>query len=225
MEMKASLGGLSDDNSNTILYTNPRRWFKRMFFCWSWQEVDAWWILALLYWSTGKNWSSIACPQLHHKGQLLASRSSAVSNAPTICAGCLMLLLTHRQFRLLQMSRWKWLVTLAVLSYKCSCKPSPALSSRLTDCRKCTELQLREASLQILLCCPLTSSSAVFAVPGQTLLWSVAHTEPSIPSMLWSPFTVFKVAYSQFNWTKIGSQALMGDLLRDILHRWRMHSV
>lgn len=84
------------------------------------------------------------------------------------------------------------------LSYKHSCKPSPTLSSRLTDCKKCTELQLHEASQQILLCCPLASSSTVFAIPGQPLLWSVAHTEPRILSMLWSPFTVFKVTYSQF---------------------------
>lgn len=84
------------------------------------------------------------------------------------------------------------------LSYMHSCKPSPALSFHLTDCRKCTELQVRVTFHQKLLCCPLASKSTVFAITGQPLLWSSAHTEASILSMLWSPFIVFKLIYSQF---------------------------
>ena len=86
------------------------------------------------------------------------------------------------------------------LSYMHSCKPSPALSSHLTDCRKCAELQTAVASHQKLLCCPLASNSTVLAITGQPLLWRSAHAEPSILGMLWSPFTVFKLIYSQFTW-------------------------
>lgn len=88
---------------------------------------------------------------------------------------------------------------LLLLSFiRAQLKPSPALSSHLTDCSKRTELQIHVTSHQKLLCCPLASSSNVFAITGHPLLWSSAHTEPSILSMLWSPSTVFKFIYSQF---------------------------
>lgn len=84
------------------------------------------------------------------------------------------------------------------LSYIPSCKPSLALCPQLTDCRKCAELQAPVESHQNLLCCPSASSSTVCGIAGQPLLWSSAHGELSILSMLWSPFTVFKLIYSQF---------------------------
>lgn len=202
LEMKTAVGGLTDDGSNTILYTTQM-------FCCSWQEVGAWLILALLHQSAGKNWNTIAHHQLHHKGQVSAWHSPAVSYAPTARAGCLMLLLTHRQSRLnvpLKTTSYS-----RCLSYMHSCKLSPPLSSHLTDCRKCTELQVCVTSYQKLLCCrhPRASNWTVFAVTGQPLLWSSAHTEPNILSVLWSPFTVFKWIYSQFTWIKIRPQALV----------------
>lgn len=206
--MKTSLGELTEDDSNTILYTYPQRLFKHIFFCWSWQEVDAWLILAQLHQRAGKNWSSVAQPQLHHMGGLSASHSLAVSYTPVICTGFLLLLLT-------QTVQTAACVPPKTTSYSdClsdthSCKPSPVLSSHLADCRKCTELQVHVVSHRKLLCCPLTSNSIVFVVTGHPLLWSSAHTEPSILSMLWSPFTVFKLIYSRFTWIKIRPQALI----------------
>ena len=151
--MKTSQGGLTDDGSNTILYPSPQRLFKHTFFCWSWQEVGAWWILALLHQRAGKNWSCVAHQQLHHKGQLSARHSPALSYAPTICAGRLVLLLTHRQSRLLRMSHWKVPVALAV-SHTCTAVNLPLL---------CPLVRLTVENVQIskLVSCSSKNSCAV----------------------------------------------------------------
>lgn len=119
-----------------------------------------------------------------------------------------MLLPTNRESRLLQMSHWKLPVTLTVY---CMCIPL-----NLFQLCPLTWLTVETVQSSKFMSHPTKTSLLSLGIQlssiwyhWQHLLWSSTHTGPSVLSMLWSPFTVFKLIYRQFTWIKNRPQALI----------------